>query len=303
MEKFPAEKPKRPENKDEQLEKLQAAKEKMEARVEILERHKIIFFDCIEPGSLEKVIYNDENIPEELKKKIREQITLDQSEWIIKGLEWERSSGKDRLEEVNAIVDKNDYPAMDEASGIIIGGSPHMISEQTDWMETLREYIRIAGEKNIPILGICFGHQMIAESFGGKVEKTPQREFGTVQVDLTAEGARDKLFRDLPIKDLDVLTSHNDSVTKINEGVTQSLALNGFNINQAIGVGENIRGVQFHPELYKEILEAISFVRAEAMKSEGLDMEQIVRNLKDAPQARKVLRNFDKYFVFRYSQK
>ncbi|MEK9130237.1 MAG: gamma-glutamyl-gamma-aminobutyrate hydrolase family protein [Patescibacteria group bacterium] len=285
----------------EKLQELEVAKEKTDARVEILQRHKILFFSCVESGSYEKVIYNSENIPQELKDKIKNGITANDSKWFEKGLGWDNTENRERLQTVNAISEIHNYPEMGEISGIIIGGSPHMVGEDEEWMKTLQEYIRIAANKNIPLLGVCFGHQMIAKAFGGKVEKTPQREFGTVQIDLTDEGAKDELFRDLPTR-LDVLMSHSDSVSEIDTETIKSLALNKHNINQVIKVGDNVRGIQFHPELTKEILEAVAIIRAEVIKNEGLNIEQIVRNLKNAPEAQRVLKNFDKYFVFKYSQ-
>lgn len=270
-----------------------AAKEKMDARAEILERHGVVFFSCIPEGSFDGVLAK---IPEETRSE--KDIPLSEHELVLKALGWKSKEEQKRLKVVNAISQK-DYPATEEVSGIIIGGSPHMLStDREEWIDKLEDYVRNAAAKKIPVLGICFGHQLVAKAFGGNIEKTSRREFGTVDIDLTEEGANDALFRDLP-QEMPALMSHSESVTKTPE-IIRSLAFNEHNINQAIGIGENVRGVQFHPEMVKEVLEIVSVLREDAMKQEGLDVEKIRRTLRDTPEAQRVLKNFEKYFVFKY---
>lgn len=58
--------------------------------------------------------------------------------------------------------------------GIVILGSPHSVYEDIDWINQLKEVIRQAAQKKIPQIGICFGHQLIADALGGVVKKAPQ---------------------------------------------------------------------------------------------------------------------------------
>ncbi|WP_221794149.1 type 1 glutamine amidotransferase [Oceanobacter mangrovi] len=61
--------------------------------------------------------------------------------------------------------------AADECDGWIITGSKFSVYEDIDWIHQLKEFTRAIGASRKPLVGICFGHQLMAEAFGGKVEK------------------------------------------------------------------------------------------------------------------------------------
>ena len=66
-------------------------------------------------------------------------------------------------------------PVPDDVStfdGYIITGSRHGVYEDHPWISPMEDLVRKAAEKNIPNIGICFGHQLMAQAFGGKVEKS-----------------------------------------------------------------------------------------------------------------------------------
>ena len=109
-------------------------------------------------------------------------------------------------------------------------------------------------ELGVPVLGICYGMQTMAEQLGGKVEGSNQREFGYAQIRLDAETA---LFKD--IKDhvdpatgnalLDVWMSHGDKVTDMPPGFKLMASTPSCPI---AGMADETRGyyaVQFHPEV------------------------------------------------------
>lgn len=65
-----------------------------------------------------------------------------------------------------------DFPDISELEAVVITGSAFGAYDTPSWMEPLREFIRAAYAKNVPMLGICFGHQIMADALGGKVVKS-----------------------------------------------------------------------------------------------------------------------------------
>ncbi len=72
-----------------------------------------------------------------------------------------------------AVVDGDFPPGLDAAEGWLISGSKHGAYEDLPWIRRLEEFIRAAYAERQPIVGICFGHQVVAKALGGKVEKFP----------------------------------------------------------------------------------------------------------------------------------
>ena len=79
------------------------------------------------------------------------------------------------------------YPVLDgrfptgpeEEDGWLITGSRHGVYEDLPWMRTLKDFLRQAAARRVPVVGICFGHQILAEAMGGRVEKSG-RSWGVV---------------------------------------------------------------------------------------------------------------------------
>ncbi|MEM9032532.1 MAG: type 1 glutamine amidotransferase [Pseudomonadota bacterium] len=69
-------------------------------------------------------------------------------------------------------VVNSEFPqSVDAADGWLISGSKHGAYEDHPWIARLEEFIRAAYEARVPIVGICFGHQIVAQALGGRVEK------------------------------------------------------------------------------------------------------------------------------------
>ena len=147
-----------------------------------------------------------------------------------------------------------------DSDGWIITGSPRSVYDEVDWMLRLEDDIRVANDNNIPILGICFGHQIIAKSFGGKVELNPKGwELGSYPINLTAEGKKSPLFNNFDDNGI-VYESHQDHVSILPDDATQ-LAYNHKCI-QAFQIFDYIFSVQFHPEFSLEIMKKYVDVRS-----------------------------------------
>ena len=82
---------------------------------------------------------------------------------------------KDRKQfqfEVISVLEGDPVPAIGDVEAIAISGSALGVYDDTDWMDDLRDLIRDAYARKIPMLGICFGHQLIADALGGDVRKS-----------------------------------------------------------------------------------------------------------------------------------
>ncbi|MEM7524937.1 MAG: type 1 glutamine amidotransferase [Pseudomonadota bacterium] len=69
------------------------------------------------------------------------------------------------------VVEREMPPAPDAADGWIISGSKHGVYEDHPWIDPLKDFIRHAAKARSPMIGVCFGHQIIAEALGGRAEK------------------------------------------------------------------------------------------------------------------------------------
>jgi GMP synthase (glutamine-hydrolysing) len=189
-------------------------------------------------------------------------------------------------------------------AGVIITGSPRSLAEPEPWMDDAADFVRRAAARGTPVLGVCFGHQLIGHAFGGRVEQNARGwEMGTHRVALMDEGRADPLFRDLPAE-LDVHQSHRDEVAVLGPG-TRVLAANEQTPHQAIAVGEHVRGVQFHPEMDSKIIRGMV-----AHRRELLDQDQarhrhkktsaaLLDDICETPLGERVLHNFVEFFVGR----
>jgi GMP synthase (glutamine-hydrolysing) len=98
----------------------------------------------------------------------------------------------------------------------------------------------------IPVLGICYGMQLMTHQLGGKVEGAAQREYGPAQVDVTAPA---ELFRDIEVHDVRVWMSHGDRIKELPPGFI-TLARSDNSPVAAMGDPQrHLYGVQFHPEV------------------------------------------------------
>lgn len=132
--------------------------------------------------------------------------------------------------------------------GVILSGGPESVHEANSPRAP-----QVVFELNIPILGICYGMQTMAEQLGGKVESSTIREFGYAQVDIIGkarllDGIEDSI-KDNGTPALDVWMSHGDKVSQLPQGFTPLATTPSC---PYAGMADNERhwyGVQFHPEV------------------------------------------------------
>ena len=171
-----------------------------------------------------------------------------------------------------------------EGDAWIITGSPKSVYDEMDWMLDLEEKVRGAQKHSKPVLGICFGHQLIAKSFGGRVEKNPNGwELGSYTINLTDTGENSPLFNNMDDK-LIVYESHQDSVTLMPDGA--DILAYSKKCVQAFRLHEVLYGVQFHPEFSWNVIKKYVSVRS----AEGVHVDNPI--VAESLQSYLVLYNF-----------
>ena len=143
-----------------------------------------------------------------------------------------------------AVVDGQFPGGADAAEGWLITGSRFGAYEQHPWITPLEDLIRDIHAHGLPLIGVCFGHQIIAQALGGKVEKFA----GGWAVGRTAYRQGDQT--------LALNAWHQDQVTDRPEGA-RVLAGNGFCENAILAYGDTIWTIQPHPEFESSFIDGL----------------------------------------------
>jgi GMP synthase (glutamine-hydrolysing) len=141
---------------------------------------------------------------------------------------------------------QQDVPDTFAFDGAVVTGSRASVYWDEPWIDSLTEWVGEATERGLPMLGICFGHQVLAEALGGTVESMGEYEIGYREV----EG--DGMLLDDTVT---VFTTHSDTVTDLPPGAAQTAendyGIHGFRVGNAFGV-------QFHPEYDMDTAESVT---------------------------------------------
>jgi GMP synthase (glutamine-hydrolysing) len=196
--------------------------------------------------------------------------------------------GTVRVFDVHGVLPLPDPTACD---GVVITGSHAMVTEGLPWSLALEEWIpRLVGAK-VPLLGICYGHQLLARALGGEVDFHPEgREIGTVDIELLPECLTDPLFRGMS-GTIPAHVVHAQTVKSLPEGAVR-LAANDFEPNHAFRIGSSTWGLQFHPEYTAHIMRSYINELGEELRASGRSPFQLQNAVRETPAARRVLERF-----------
>lgn len=151
-------------------------------------------------------------------------------------------------------VAKGEEPAgVTDYCGVVVTGSPAMVTDRDAWAEKSALWLRRAVEQNLPVLGVCYGHQLVAHAFGGHVDYHPGGlVLGTRELTLEPEAQAHPLFRGLPER-FPVNLAHSQSVLE-KPKEARLLGSCGHDKNHVLAYGDNALTVQFHPEFTHAIM-------------------------------------------------
>lgn len=142
----------------------------------------------------------------------------------------------------------------DPGNFLLIMGGPMSVNDADSWIAEELHFIKAAMNNSIPVLGICFGAQLLAKALGGSVVPGPIFEIGMVPVTLTDAGATDPVFRQLP-STFQVFEWHGEGIILPSE--IPSLVASGDFPIQAFRVRDRGYGLLFHPEMEEEGIQAL----------------------------------------------
>lgn len=170
----------------------------------------------------------------------------DFEDWIARGL------GDMPLLPVH-VCDGAAMPDPAGLSGVVISGSHEMVTDRLAWSEALADWLRRAVPAGLPVLGICYGHQLLAQALGGVAGPREQgMEFGTVDVSLAPEAATDPLLAGLPAR-FPAHVIHMQSALTLPPGALR-LGASPADPHQILRFAPRCWGVQFHPEFNEAVV-------------------------------------------------
>jgi GMP synthase (glutamine-hydrolysing) len=194
------------------------------------------------------------------------------------------------LQTVNVSAGES-LPAAHAVAGAIITGSAAMVTERAAWSERTADWIRDAMNAELPLFGVCYGHQLMAHAMGGRVDYLAGgREIGTQPIELLAQGQRDPLMVGFPAS-FRAHTTHEQSVIEPPKQASV-LARSERDPHQMLRYGPKAISTQFHPEFNAEVMRDYIRRKHPDIRREGGDPASIYRAVAATPVARRLLRQF-----------
>lgn len=186
------------------------------------------------------------------------------------------------------------YPEPHACAGIVISGSHDMVTDDAPWMQQLAHWLLQICHAGVPVLGICFGHQLLAKTLGGQVGMHPAGlELGTVPVSIQADVSLDPVWQHMPIC-FEAHAVHYQSVRRLPEGACV-LAGNCHEPHHAFRWRSNVWGVQFHPEFSTSAMQGyIDHVQQDLAKNGSRLPAQNLR-CSETPDAAQLLNHFARH--------
>ena len=210
----------------------------------------------------------------------------DFADWMLVGMRW----AGEPVEVVRPHLGEA-LPDPEGVGAVLVTGSGAMVTDDAEWVEPAAAWLRTLIERGAPVLGICFGHQLLAHALGGLVRDNPNGvEVGTVQSRLTLGALHDPLFAGLPTR-MQVQASHRQSVIELPAGA-ERLAASDLDPNHAFRFGTTTWGIQFHPEFSAPITRGYIEHYRDDLEASGRSVERLLAQVEELPRPAQVLRRF-----------
>ena len=208
--------------------------------------------------------------------------------WIIDKLE-----NKNRDIFILDVQKNQTLPILNKNDAVIITGSHSMGTHEEPWSLELEKWFPKLIENEVPLLAICYGHQLLAKSLGGiSGYHENGMEIGTVEINLHENAKNDVLFSNLP-NIFKAHTIHSQTVIELPENAVR-LAFNNHDKNHSFRVGSSAWGVQFHPEFDKN---SMNLYIKEVAKNKDLDVDKLIFETEDTKNATFILKEFERLFL------
>jgi GMP synthase (glutamine-hydrolysing) len=180
-------------------------------------------------------------------------------------------------------------------AGVVVTGSPAMVTERADWSEAAAAWLaKLVESDSLPVLGLCYGHQLLAHGLGGEVGTNPNgRETGSVEVRFRARDGDASLGPLFESGAHQGHMSHLESVLRP-PADAEVLAETDQEPHAVLRFGPRQWGVQFHPEFDREIMRSYVVARREILAGEGADPDAIHAAVVETPQLTRILERFAK---------
>ncbi len=139
------------------------------------------------------------------------------------------------------------FPSIHDLDALIVMGGPMGVHDEDEypWLTLEKEFIESVMERDVPVLGVCLGAQLIAEVLGAAVSKNGHEEIGWFPVKRT-KGLQDERVKNIPTS-FNALHWHRDTFD-IPSGANNFIVSEAC-ANQAFVYGESVLGLQFHLEM------------------------------------------------------
>jgi len=196
----------------------------------------------------------------------------------------------ERIFAVDVHVEAPTESLLDGAHALVVGGARYSVWDDVPHLEELIALVRAAASRKIPMLGVCFGAQLFAHMYGGRVVRDVEcGEWGTIEIATTDDALDDAVFTDLPFT-FSSQQAHQDRIAELPSGATL-LATSDLCHVQAFRLSSaNVYGLQFHPERSKA-----DYLRSLAIDEtpENAAKQELIRTtLRETPEAESVMAKF-----------
>ena len=208
--------------------------------------------------------------------------------WIM-----DKFENKDKNIVIINAQENEKLPTLTKNDAVILTGSHSMVTQEESWSLEVEKWLPKLIEDKVPLLAICYGHQLLAKSLGGVSGYHENGiEIGSVDINLEENAKNDEIFSKLQ-NSFKAHTIHSQTVIKLPINATR-LAFNSHDKNHAFKVGNCAWGVQFHPEFDENIM---NLYIKEVAKKKDLEVGKLISFSENTNVATIILKEFERLFL------